>query len=344
MADLSLPLLPGDGIGPELAAAARACIDAVNRAAGLSIALVDWPIGYRAYQETGNALPPATLDAIRAAPASLLAAISTTQCPPPSPMGQLRRQLGLFADVRHCVSGPGSLRPGVDVVMFRECSEGFLADRNMFAGAGEFMPTPDVALSVRVVTRDKSARIARLALEYARAHGRKRITVAHKNVVFALGCGLFLGTVRDEARAFADVALDQEFVDTLAGHLVEHPERYEMVLTTNLFGDILADVAAAQVGATRVPIVNANDDIALFCPTHDALDALAGRQRVNPLAMFRTVAAMLRWLRFDAAAQRVDRAVSGCSDPALHQSWILPEGLTTAGLTDTVVRAIRASR
>src|SRR5690349_6900462 len=105
MADLSLPLLPGDGIGPELAVAARACIDAVNEAAGLSIALVDWPIGYRAYRETGNALPAATLDAIRTAPASLLAAISTTQCPPPSPMGQLRRQLGLFADVRHCVSG-----------------------------------------------------------------------------------------------------------------------------------------------------------------------------------------------------------------------------------------------
>lgn len=344
MADLSLPLLPGDGVGPELAAAARACIGAVNDVAGLSIALVDWPVGYSAYQETGNPLPPATLDAIRAAPATLLAAISTTQCPPPSPMGQLRRQLGLFADVRHCVSGPGSLRPDVDIVMFRECSEGFLADRNMFEGAGEYMPTPDIALSVRVVTRDKSARIARLAFEYARAHGRRRVMVAHKNVVFALGCGLFLREVQEQARAFPEIALEDEFVDALAGHLVASPERYEMVLTTNLFGDILADVAAAQVGATLVPIVNANDDIALFCPTHDALDALAGRQRVNPIAMFRTVAAMLRWLRFDAAAQRVDQAVSGCGDPALHQSWILPEGLTTAGVTGTVVRAIRASR
>ena len=337
---LEIPLLPGDGVGPELAAAARSCIGALNRAAGLSITLVDYPIGYSAYRECGNALPEPTLAAIRRAPVTLLAAMSTTQCPPPSPMGQLRKQLGLFADVRHCVSGPGSLRSGVDVVMFRECSEGFLADRNMFEGAGEFMPTPDVALSVRVVTRDKSDRIAKLALEYARSRKRRRITVAHKNVVFALGCGLFLRQVREQAQAYPEIVLDQEFVDTLAGNLVAHPERYEMVLTTNLFGDILADVAAAQVGATTVPIVNANDDIAVFCPTHDAFNDIAGKGRVNPLPMLRTVSAMLRWQEFDEAAQALDRALSTREDAALHQSWVLPGDASTSGVTDAIVRSI----
>lgn len=333
---MEIPLLPGDGVGPELAAAARSCIDALSRVAGPAITLVEYPVGFSAYREIGNALPGPTLEAMRRAPASLLAAISTTQCPPPSPMGQLRKLLGLFADVRHCVSGPGSLRSGVDVVMFRECSEGFLSDRNMFQGAGEFMPTPDVALSVRVITRDKCDRIARLAFEYARSHQRRKITVAHKDVVFSLGCGLFLRQVREQARAFPELVLEPEFVDTLAGNLVAQPERYEIVLTTNLFGDILAEVAAAQVGPTTVPIVNANDDIAVFCPTHDAFDDLAGQQRVNPLPMLRTLSAMLHWLKLDAGARMLDRALSACDDSALHQSWILPLGVTTADVTDAI--------
>ena len=340
---MDIPLLPGDGVGPELAAAARTCIDAVNGVAKTGIALIEYPIGYSAYTTTGHALPEATLAAVRHAPATLLAAISTTQCPPPSPMGQLRKQLALFADVRRCVSGPGSLRCGVDVVMFRECSEGFLADRNMHLGAGEFMPTPDVALSVRVVTRDKSDRIARLAFEYARDHGRRKVTVAHKKVVFALGCGLFLDSVREQARGFPELVVEQELVDSLAANLVAHPERYDMVLTTNLFGDILADVAAAQVGAPTVPIVNANDDISVFCPTHDAFDAIAGQQRINPLPMLHTVRAMLTWLSLDQAALVLGRAVAACADAALQQSWILPQSMTTQDVTGAVVRSIAAS-
>jgi 3-isopropylmalate dehydrogenase len=337
---MDIPLLAGDGVGPELAAAARTCIDALNGVANAGLTLVDYPIGYRAYCETGDALPEATIAAIRRAPATLLAAISTTRCPPPSPMGQLRRQLGLFADVRHCVSSAGSLRSDVDVVMFRECSEGFLADRNMHLGAGEFMPTPDVALSVRVVTRDKSERIARLALQHAREHGRRKITIAHKQVVFALGCGLFLECVREQAGAFPCIVIEQELVDSLAANLVVQPERYDMILSTNLFGDILADVAAAQVGATTVPIVNANDDIALFCPTHDAFDAIAGHRLINPLPMLRTVLAMLQWLSLADAAHALERVLADRDHAALQQSWILPDGKNTEDVTQEVVRSL----
>lgn len=337
MSDLTIPVLSGDGVGPELAQAARACFAAVS-GDGVRFHLPDHPIGYSSYRQTGNALPDETIDAMRHAPATLLAAFSVKECPPPSLMGQIRQRLGLFSDIRHCLSGPGSLRAGVDLIMFRECSEGFLADRNMYKGAGEFMPTPDVALSVRVVTREKSDTIARLAFEYARRNGRKKITVAHKDVVFSLGCGLFRECVAKHAPDFPDIALDQELVDDLAGHLVATPERYDMILTTNMFGDILADVAAAQVGA-MVPIINANDDTALFCPVHAPHNDIAGKQRVNPVVILRSVAAMLHWLKLPAAGRRVDQALATL-DAALCQSLVLPAGITTPEVTQRVLAAL----
>jgi len=336
-----IPLLPGDGVGPELAEAARACIDAINSAGDAIIELTEYAVGYAAYRGEGNALPDRTFDAMRSAPATLLAALSVKECPPPSIMGQIRQRLELFADIRHCVSGPGSLRPKIDLVMFRECSEGFLSDRNMFKGAGEFMPSPDVALSVRVVTREKCERIAGLAFEYARSRGRKRITVAHKDVVFSLGCGLFRQSIFAQAVRYPEISVDEELVDDLAGHLVAYPERYDMILTTNLFGDILADVAAAQVGS-MVPIVNAGNDVALFCPLHSAHTDIAGKQQVNPFGMLRTVAALLRWLGLTPAAGRLDRALAACATATLNTSLRLPAGITTSQVTQGVVDAILA--
>lgn len=338
-AAVEIPLLAGDGVGPELADAARLCVDALNRSEGETLSLVDYPVGYAAYRNVGNALPPETLEAMRGARATLLAAISTSQCPPPSPMGQIRQQLGLYADVRHCASMPGSLRQGVDLMMVRECSEGFLSDRNMFKGSGEFMPSPDVALSVRVVTRQKCEQIARFAFEYARSQRRKRIMLAHKNVVFSLGCGLFRESVRACAADYPDIAVEEELVDTLAGYIVAAPEKYDVVLTTNLFGDILADVAAAQVGP-MVPIVNASADMALFCPLHTPYNELAGKGRINPLGMLRAVSAMLHWLALPAPAARLDRALAKVQDAPLWQSLVLPDGLTTTELSRRVAQSI----
>ena len=338
MQELTIPVLSGDGVGPELAEAARACLDAVN-GDGARFNLPDHPIGYTSYRQSGNALPDETLEAMRRAPATILTAFSVKECPPPSLMGQIRQKLGLVSDIRHCLSGPGSRHSGVDLIMFRECSEGFLADRNMYQGSGEFMPSPDVALSVRVVTRAKSDTIARLAFEYARRNGRKKITVAHKDVVFSLSCGLFRQCVDKQAADFPDITLDQELVDDLAGHLVATPERYDMILTTNMFGDILADVAAAQVGA-MLPIINANDHTALFCPVHAPHNDIARQQRVNPVVILRTVSAMLHWLNLPSAGRRVDQALASALDAPLCQSLVLPAGLTTREVTARVLRSL----
>jgi 3-isopropylmalate dehydrogenase len=339
---LAIPLLSGDGIGPELAAAARAIIDALNQAGETNIDLVEFPAGYSAYRSEGNALPERTLDAMRRAPASILAAVSVTECPPPSVMGQIRQRIGLFADIRHCVSRPGSCRAGVDLVMFRECSEGFLSDRNMFRGAGEFMPTPDVALSVRLVTREKCEQIANLAFAYARKQKRKKITVAHKEVVFSMGCGLFLECVRKQHALFPDIALEEELVDDLAGHLVGKPESYDMVLTTNMFGDILADVAAAQVGG-MVPVINASASTSFFCPVHAAHNDIAGKQMVNPLVMMRTISAMLEWLDMGSAARSLKRAIEQNERPEISTSLRLPRGCLTSEVTQAVAQAVRSN-
>jgi 3-isopropylmalate dehydrogenase len=338
---IEVPLLSGDGVGPELADVARICIKAVAAVADAPVTLVEYPVGYSAYLKTGSALPEETIQAMRNAPATLLAAMATKDCPPPSPMGQMRNLLGLFADIRHCVSGPGSLRPNINLILIRECSEGFLADRNMFRGSGEFMPTPDMVLSMRVITREKCDQIAKLAFEYARNHGRKKIRIAHKTVVFSLGCGLFRESVLAQARDYPEIVAEEESVDSLAGNLVTQPEQYDIILTTNLFGDILGDVAAAQVGK-GVPIINASKDTALFYPSHGALKEMAGKQNVNPLGMMRTVSAMLHWLKLHPAARLLDHALSACDNAALGKSFILPTGITTSGVTEIIVRSIIA--
>ncbi|MDI7258632.1 MAG: isocitrate/isopropylmalate family dehydrogenase [Thermodesulfobacteriota bacterium] len=341
--ELKIPLISGDGVGPELAEAARLCLDAVASAAGRKITFTEVPAGYSAYIKTGNPLPEETINAMQNSPATLLAAISGKDCPPPSPTGQIRKLLGLFADIRHCVSVRGSLRPGINLVIVRECSEGFLSDRNMFRGSGEFMPSPDVVLSVRVITREKCDQIAEVAFEYARDHGRRKITLAHKNVVFPLGCGLFRDRVLERARNYPEIDVEEEFVDGLARNLVVNPERYDMILTTNLFGDILADIAAAQVG-NLIPIINASKSTALFYPAHGALSQLAGQQRVNPIAMIRSVSMMLHWLKLKKAGDLLDKAVSEHEDSGLGESLELPARMTTRDVTRSIVKSIDAQR
>lgn len=341
--EMKIPLISGDGVGPELAEVARLCIDAVAGTAGRKFTLMDCPAGHSAYLKTGSPLPEETIDAMRQSPATLLTAISGKECPPPSPTGQMRKLLGFFADIRHFVLGSSPSGPGFDVAIVRECSEGFLSDRNMFRGSGEFMPSPDVVLSVRVITREKCDQIARLAFDYARDHARRKITVAHKNVVFPLGCGLFIERALEQARNHPEINVEEEFVDSLARNLVVHPERYDMILTTNLFGDILADVIAAHVG-NLLPIINASQSTALFYPSHGALNQLAGRQKINPMAMIRTVAMMLTWLKEKKAADLLNQALAAHENPVLVKSVELPAGMTTRDVTGSILKSIPAQR
>jgi 3-isopropylmalate dehydrogenase len=337
--NITIPVISGDGVGPELVESARLCLEAVGRATGTRFTFVECLAGYAAYSKTGDALPEETVAAMKDAPATLLGAISTKDCPSPSPMGRMRKALGYFIDIRHCLSLPGSPRPGVDLIFVRECSEGFLPDRNMYMGVGEFMPTPDVALSVRVITRQKSEQIARSAYEYARKHGRKRVTVAHKSTVFGMGCGLFSAAAREQARAFEGIEITEETPDNLARSLVIAPEKYDIILTTNLFGDILSEVAGAHVG-DLVPILNASDETALLYPGHGPLKQLAGKNRVNPMGMLYTASMLLHWLDLRDEAGILDRALASCNNAAPGSSSMLPAGTTTCDVVRAVANSI----
>ena len=337
--EIEIPVIPGDGVGPELIEAAISCLDALGGLTGKAFSFPRYAAGYAAYSEKGAALPEETLAGMRKHPATLMGAISSKDCPRPSPMGQMRKALEFYADIRPCVSLPGSPRPGVDILIVRECSEGFLPDRNMYAGVGEFMPSPDVALSVRVITREKSAQIARVAYELAKKQGRRKVTIAHKAVVFSLGCGLFREAALSEAARYPEIETTEEHVDVLAGHLVTEPENYDVILTTNLFGDILSEVAAAQVGSLA-PIVNVGRETALFYPGHGPLKQLAGRKKANPTGILSAAALLLHWLELGEEGERLDRALACSMSPELGCALELPEGLSTDDIVNKVIESL----
>ena len=206
----------------------------------------------------------------------------------------------------------------MDLVIARENTEGLYADRNMWLGAGEFMPTPDVALTVGKITRGASERIARTAFTLARQR-RRRVAVVHKANVLRLSTGLFLETARAVAREFPDVAVEDYHVDAMAAHLVRRGADFDVILATNMFGDILSDLAAELAGSLGLaPSINAGTRRAMAQATHGSAPDIAGTGAANPVGMMLSAAMLLRWLAGErqdpaagAAADQVEQAVAG---------------------------------
>ncbi len=331
-----LVLLPGDGVGPELIDAVRTVLAVLEPAAGAGsggkLEVEELPFGASAYRSEGTALPPATLRAMTEAGAALLGGLDVEQCPPPSPMGVLRRELGLYAEVRLAVAP----RLGIDVTLIRDLSEGFLPDRNMWKGQGEYMPSPDVAISTRVITRSGVERLSRFALDYAQANHRRKITLVHKAPVFRLTCGLFRDVARECLAGQTGLEVDEGLVDEVAGLLVADAGRFDIVLATNLFGDILADVMAAKVGGL-VPAASYGERVALFKPAHEALPGLSGSGSINPLPAFLALGMALRYLGWETAAARLTAATRRAAVELQAETLELPAGRLTE-----VTRAVSA--
>ncbi len=337
-----IALLGGDGVGPEVVGAAQAVLEAVAQAVeGLRLEFSEYQVGHQAYQEFGNALPEAAMEGIRRADATLLGAMSTGLVPPPSPMGVLRRELDLYADVRPIRSFPGvwSLKENIDIVVVRENTEGFLADRNLYQGYGEFMPTGDVVVSLRVLTRANCARIARFAFEYARRHSRRKVTVAHKANVLRYGCGFFLDVVKEVARDYGEIVLEDEYVDSVANNLITRPETYDLLLTTNMFGDIISDEAAALV-SSLVPTANIGEGCAVFRPVHEALLKQAGKGTANPIPTVLSGAMMLEHLGERRGAQLIEDAVRDLLAGGRGRTPDLGGAATTLEVTDALCQRI----
>ena len=224
--EYAIALLPGDGVGQELMASAKTVLEHIEQKTGsFRLKFKEYPFGQKAYEEYGKAVPDHTLAGLKASQAALMGAVSVAKIPSPSPVGFLRRELNLFADVRPVRSFPGvwSLKPDIDLVCIRENTEGFLADRNLYKGYGEVMPNEDLVLSMRVISRQASENIAKFAFNYARANKRKKITVLHKAAVLKQGCGLFLQVVRDIGKEYPDIELTDEYIDSAANNLITNP-------------------------------------------------------------------------------------------------------------------------
>src|SRR5918998_2112826 len=318
-------VMDGDDIGPEIVPKAVTVMEAaVAREPGLEVAFHRLPVGWTGYLEHGHTLPQTTLDGLKEMHGSVLGPIGHAaypkkpECVNPHPI--IRRELDLFANLRPTRSYPSlpHLHEDVDLLIVRENNEGFQPDRNMMAGCGEFQPNAHNAFSVRVISRQQSERIAHAAFEAARQRdGKKLVTAIHKRTVFKLTDGLFMDTVRRVAADYSDVALDDFQVDTFAMHLVMRPQDFDVVLCTNLFGDILSDEAAGLVGGLGMsPGLSAGDDLAMAQATHGSAPEIAGRGIANPYAMIMSAKMLLEWLGahfgnvgLARAARRIDRAV-----------------------------------
>ena len=324
---MRLLVLAGDGIGPEITAATLAVLDAADRRFGLGLSYEKRDIGLASLKAEGTTLPDGILARAREVDGVILGPISHLDYPPADKGGinvsaAFRVKLDLYANVRPARSRAGLGRP-MDLVIMRECTEGFYPDRNMHQGSGEFMPVPGVALSVRKITAHACERIARRAFELARKR-KKLVTAVHKQNVFRVTDGLYLDTVRTVAREFPGVKLEEEIVDAMAAKLVRHPERYDVVLATNFYADILSDLASELSGSLGLAgSVNAGDALCAAQAQHGSAPDIAGKDRANPTSLILSAAMLLEWIgerkKVEAAA-KAGRAIDAAVDKVLAKA------------------------
>ena len=327
-------LIPGDGIGQEVVPATRRLLEET----GLELEFVHADAGWDTFQQQGHSVPEETLDKVRSADAVLAGAFTSPSEKVPGFHGAIRymrRQLDLYSNLRPAKSRPvdGSFQ-NVDMLMVRENTQGLYVEQERRYG--------DVAIADAVVTGAASARIARVALEQARRR-RKKVAIIHKANVLPLTSGLFLDTARTVAESFPDVDAYDVIVDAAAMKLVRDPGSFDVLVSTNLFGDILSDLMAGLVGGLGLaPSANIGDTYAVFEPVHGSAPDIAGRGISNPTATMLTAAMMLDHLGEHEIAAKIDRVIDG----------VLADGPRTADLggkadtktfTDAVIEAYRAS-
>ena len=318
MTTLSLPapqslpativLIAGDGVGQEVIPAAAEVLAAL----GLGLKFVEAPAGFGHFRRTGNAIPAETLAAVQAAGVALFGATASPSTEEPgyqSPILALRRVFELYANLRPTFSLPGSYaRAGVDLLIVRENTEGLYSGRERREG--------DTAIAERVITVRGSARIARMAFMQAQARQRPPgmggpcVTIVHKANVLKVTDGLFRETCLQVAAEFPDVAVNEVLVDTMALRLMRDPQVFDVIVTTNLFGDILSDEASGLMGGLGVaPSANVGGRVAVFEPVHGSAPDIAGHGRANPVGALLAAAMLLAHLGHAAAAARVRLAV-----------------------------------
>ncbi len=323
---LTVCLIPGDGVGKEVIPAAARVLEALN----IGITFTHAEAGWDCFQQHGDALPQATIDAIISAGRALFGATQSPSTKVPgysSPVLTMRKKFDLYANLRPTVSLPGS-RQGIDLLIVRENTEGMYAGRERREG--------DTAIAERVITVKASERIARVAFVEAEKR-RKHVTIVHKANVLKETDGLFRDQCLRVAAEHPDVHYDELLVDACAMWLVKDPTRFDVIVTTNLFGDILSDEAAGLIGGLGIaPSSNVGaGGIAYYEPVHGSAPDIAGKGIANPMGAILSAAMMLSDAGLTEQAADIDRAVR-----RVLEDGILPRDLDGNATTDEVAAAV----
>ncbi len=329
----TVTLIPGDGIGPEVADATVHLLEALK--VPLTFERAD--AGAEVVNKYGTNLPQSTVDAVMRSGVALKGPTGTlVGTGLASANVALRKALDLFASVRPVRSVPGlkTRYENVDVVVMRENTE------DLYAGL-EHIVVPGVVESLKIITEKASTRIARYAFEYARANARKKVTAVHKANIMKLSDGLFLDCCRKVARDFSGIGYEEVIVDNMCMQLVRNPERFDVLLMENLYGDILSDLCAGLVGGLGVVGgANFGERVAVFEAVHGTAPDIAGKGLANPTALMMSAGLMLRFLKLPEAAERLERALGRVFAEAKVRTQDLGGSASCHEFTESVISAL----
>ena len=356
--------LPGDGIGPEVSAAARAVLDA----AGFDAVYLDGDIGWEFWCAEGDALPQRTLDLMAQTDCAFFGAITSKPAADAvrelapqlrdrglnyrSPIVRMRQLLDLYVCLRPCRALPGNplnYREGIDLVVFRENTEGMYIGVEFGKIPEPFRQVPamqklpdDAAISIRSITPCSSRRIVEAAFQYAVRHNRRRVTAVHKANVLRATCGMFLEAAREVAARYPAIQFDTANVDAMCMWLLKNPCDYDVIVTTNLFGDILSDLCAQLVGGMGFAYSgNIGQTYAVFEPTHGSAPKYAGQNKVNPLASILAAKMMVEWVGEPEIAARIERAVEAVIERGDTRTYDMGGKAGTMDMAHAVAEALR---
>ncbi len=356
-------LIPGDGVGPEVSEATRRVLDAT----GVEF---DWDVqdaGLGVMEKYGTPMPDHVLESIRRNKVAIKGPLTT-------PIGKgirsvnvaLRKELDLYALVRPCKSYPGvrSRYDNIDLIIVRENTEDIYSGiefqegkpetermiKEISAATGKAI-RPDSGLSIKPISVTASARIVNFAFNYARSHGRRKVTAVHKANIMKFTDGLFLSVAEEIAKEHPDIQFNDRIVDNMSMQLVQNPREYDVIVMPNLYGDILSDLAAGLVGGLGLaPGANLGDEIALFEATHGSAPKYAGTNRINPMAMMLSGVMMLRYLEETYAANMLEGAIAETIREGRDVTYDMkadrndPSAVGTSQVADAVVARLERAR
>lgn len=335
MAKHRVTLIPGDGIGPEISEATVKVIEA----AGVDIEWDRREAGIKAIEKSGTSVPDDVLESIRENKVALKGPLMTLVGKGfKSANVTLRQKLDLYVNLRpvKSIGGVPSRFDKVDLVIFRENTE------DLYTGV-ETTVEPGIAQAIKVVTERASKRIARYAFEYARKHGRKKVTLVHKANIMKISDGLFLRSFEAVAEEYPDIVAEDKIVDALCMHLVMDPTKFDLLLLGNLFGDIVSDLAAGLVGGLGVvPGANIGDEYAVFEAVHGTAPDIAGKNLANPTALIFSSLLMLRYLGEEAAAEKIWKAMVLTLAIGHHLTGDLGGNCSTEEFTEEICKELKA--